>query len=269
MTQLLCTVLSGGALLLGISVDLILLGLVQTRRLKPAVHPELRRGPFGTVAVQFVLAATLFFALPPLLSTPRTEPVQAHALLVGALLYALLGGCAVASSLLYARAAFVPTFIGPRHTARHASLKGLVFGLAALPPVAAISMGGSATLDALGMEQPPQEVFLLLTDDSVPCGMRLSLIAAAVFIAPVVEELIFRGILFQALLRHRRFAYAALLSGAYFALVHLHAPSFLPLLALSVAFSAGYAATGSILTPIVMHTLFNGVSLLVYFSGSG
>ena len=28
-----------------ISVDLIL-GLVQTRRLKPAVHPELRRGPF-------------------------------------------------------------------------------------------------------------------------------------------------------------------------------------------------------------------------------
>jgi membrane protease YdiL (CAAX protease family) len=98
--------------------------------------------------------------------------------------------------------------------------------------------------------------------------MRVGLITAAVLIAPTVEEFVFRGILFRALLRHRRFAYAALLSGAYFALVHLHAPSFLPLLALSAAFSAGYAATGSILTPIVMHALFNAVSLLAYFAGS-
>jgi len=163
----------------------------------------------------------------------------------------------------------VPTFIGPRHAAWQASLKGLVFGLAALPPVAVLSQGVGTLLEALGLEQPPQEVFQWLKDASVPCGIRLGLIAAAVFIAPIIEEFVFRGILFRALLQHRRFAFAALLSGAYFALVHLHASSFLPLLALSAAFSAGYAATGSILTPIVMHTLFNGVSLLVYFSGPG
>jgi membrane protease YdiL (CAAX protease family) len=271
MTRLLCIALSGGALLFGLSVDLALLMLVQTRRLKPGmpVHPGLVRGPFGVVAVQLALAATLFFVLPTLFSAAQAEPVQARALLTGSLLYALLGGCVVAASLLYARAPIVPTFIGPRHAAWQASLKGLVFGLAALPPVAVLSQGISVALNAFGLEQQPQVVFQWLKDDSVPCGMRLGLIAAAVCIAPIVVEFVFRGILFRALLRHRRFPYAALLSGAYFALVHLHAPSFLPLLALGVTFSAGYAATGSILTPIVMHTLFNGVSLLVYFSGPG
>ena len=271
VTRLVCLALSGGALLLGVSADLALLLLVQTRRMTPILpaRREWAHGPFAAAAVQLVLVATLFFALPPLFSAPQTEPAQARALLSGSILYAVLGGCVVAASLLYARAPFAATFFGPRRSARLAILKGVFFGFAALPPVALISQGVSAALDAFGLEPPPQEVFQWLDDGSVPCGTRIGLIAAAVFIAPIVEEFVFRGILFRALLRHRRFTYAALLSGAYFALVHLHAPSFLPLLALSAAFSAGYAATGSILTPIVMHMLFNGVSLIVYFAGSG
>jgi membrane protease YdiL (CAAX protease family) len=92
------------------------------------------------------------------------------------------------------------------------------------------------------------------------------MLAAAVLIAPVVEELLFRGILLPALLKARSFLFAALLTGAYFALVHLHAPSFLPLLLLSAAFSAGYAATGSILTPMAMHAVFNLTSVMFYFA---
>jgi membrane protease YdiL (CAAX protease family) len=48
--------------------------------------------------------------------------------------------------------------------------------------------------------------------------------------------------------------------------MHLHAPSLLSLLVLSVGFSAGYAATGSILTPVVMHALFNLTGLLLFFA---
>lgn len=269
VTRLLCLAFSGGALLLGVSADLALLLLVQARRLPTALpaRGELARGPFSAAAVQLALAATLLFALQPLYGASQAEPVQPRALLSGSILYAMLGGCVVAASLLYARAPFAQTFFGFRPSMRMAILKGLFFGFATLPPVAVISQGVGAALDAFGVEQPPQEVLQWLKDGSVSCGTRLCLIAAAVFIAPVVEEFVFRGILFRAMLRHRRFAYAALLSGTYFALVHLHAPSFLPLLALSAAFSAGYAATGSILTPIVMHALFNAVSLLVYFSG--
>ncbi|MDD2461483.1 MAG: CPBP family intramembrane glutamic endopeptidase [Kiritimatiellia bacterium] len=269
-TRLACLALSGGALLLGVSADFALLLLVQARRLTPRLpaRAEWARGPFAAAAVQLALAATLLFALPTLFSAPQTEPAPARALLSGSLLYAVLGGCVVAASLIYARAPFAATFFGPCRSSRLAILKGLFFGFAALPPVALISQGVGIALDAFGLEQPPQEVFQWLGDGSVPCGMRVGLITAAVLIAPTVEEFVFRGILFRALLRHRRFAYAALLSGAYFALVHLHAPSFLPLLALSAAFSAGYAATGSILTPIVMHALFNAVSLLAYFAGS-
>ncbi|MDR2849578.1 MAG: hypothetical protein LBW77_03430 [Verrucomicrobiota bacterium] len=48
----------------------------------------------------------------------------------------------------------------------------------------------------------------------------------------------------------------------------MHGPSFLPLLALSAAFAGGYAATGSLVTPVVMHALFNFASLCFYLAGA-
>jgi membrane protease YdiL (CAAX protease family) len=76
----------------------------------------------------------------------------------------------------------------------------------------------------------------------------------------------FRGLLLPLVLKGRTFLFSALLTSLYFSLMHLHAPSLLPLLLLSVGFSAGYAATGSILTPIAMHMVFNFTGLLLFFS---
>jgi membrane protease YdiL (CAAX protease family) len=92
------------------------------------------------------------------------------------------------------------------------------------------------------------------------------LVFFAVGVAPVVEELLFRGLLLPIVLQGRSFLFGALLTSLYFALIHLHAPSLLPLLLLSVGFSAGYAATGSILTPIAMHVVFNVTGLLLFFA---
>jgi membrane protease YdiL (CAAX protease family) len=120
--------------------------------------------------------------------------------------------------------------------------------------------------ESLGFEPKLQEVFDWLGDGSLALGTRVFMMVAAIVIAPVVEETLFRGILFPSALKGRTFFSAAMITGTYFALVHFHAASFLPLLALSMAFSAGYAATGSILTPIVMHALFNLTSVLFYLA---
>jgi len=268
LTRIVFQALAGIILILGAAVDLHLGVLVQTRRLAPSLQAcaALARRPFTAFHTQLALFATLMFSLPALFQSPASATPKESALLLSPLLYALTGFLVVSLCLTYSRTSARQAFLSPTCTAREALLKGLLYGLAAIPPVVLLSMAISRTLEAFGHPTQLQEVFDWLGDGSFRLGTRLFMTVAAVVIAPVVEELLFRGILFTAVLKARRFFFAALLSGAYFALMHFHAPSFLPLLALSIAFSAGYAATGSILTPIAMHALFNLTSVLFYMA---
>jgi membrane protease YdiL (CAAX protease family) len=266
-TRLFFHALSSAMLIVGVTVDLCLLGLVQIRRLTPALPAAARvaGGPFAAFHTQLALAVTFLFALLAALQPPDAAPPQDGAFVQGTLIYAATAGLVVVCGLVYSRITFRKAFLSPRGTTGHAVKMGFLYGAAALPPVVGLSMGVSAALDGLGYLPQHQEAFEWLNAAQSP-GARLFMLAAVVVVAPVVEELLFRGILFAAVLKTRRFAFAALLSGAYFALAHLHAPSFLPLLALSAAFAAGYATTGSIVTPIIMHALFNFTSLLFYFA---
>ena len=269
LTRLLLFALAGLIFIAGTTACLGFGVLVQTRRLTPSL-PAIRRlkhTPFSMLHVQVAMAVTLFFALTAALQTPSEEAPPEAALIIGPLLYAAMAAAAILFSLFHSRASFRRAFLGRRGSAWVAFKKGLLYGIAAIPPVIVISMCVNTALETLGLETQQQAVFDWLTDDTMSLGIRLFLMASAVLIAPISEELLFRGILFNVLLKKRPFIFAALLSGFYFALVHLHMPTFLPLLALSVAFSAGYAATGSIITPIIMHTLFNLSSLIFYFSG--
>ncbi len=97
--------------------------------------------------------------------------------------------------------------------------------------------------------------------------------AVGVFMAPIVEETLFRGVLFGALRRHSRiFAYAA--SIALFALYHLwqymllgwdwslaiYALEYIPA---SLALAWAYEFTGSIWTPIFFHMLTNAAMMAI------
>jgi membrane protease YdiL (CAAX protease family) len=115
-------------------------------------------------------------------------------------------------------------------------------------------------------------------------------ILVVVVIGPFVEELVFRGAIFNGLYRLGRsfsmragegkepgrigeaisFAVAAILSSAVFALLHLE-PVLLPaLLLLAVALCALYRWSGSLLPPFVAHATFNSfTTILVILSGLG
>ena len=268
LTRLLFQALTGLSLLAGASADLCLCVLWQTRRAVPPLRAcaELAQRPFTAFHAQLALFATLLFALPALFQPASAVPPRDLTLVFGPLLYAGTGFLVVALCLAYSGSSLRRAFISPGCSAGQALKKGLLYGLAAIPPVALLSVAAATVTERIGYAPQLQEVFDWLGDDALAPGTRVFMIAAAVIIAPVVEEFLFRGILLTAVLKGRTFFFSALLSGVYFALVHFHAPSFLPLLALSIAFSAGYAATGSILTPIVMHALFNLTSVLFYFA---
>jgi len=121
----------------------------------------------------------------------------------------------------------------------------------------------STVIGELGFVAESQPVIDWLTRPETPVATRIVIIFCAVIVAPVIEEVIFRGILFPAVLRNNSFVLSALLVGCIFSLIHFHAPSFLSILMLNMFFCAGYSLTGSLITPIVMHMIFNGTATFI------
>ena len=96
------------------------------------------------------------------------------------------------------------------------------------------------------------------------------LIFGAAFAAPVVEELVYRGMVQSAVRRVVRSAWAAVvITSAGFCLMHWTVVpegsrhQLVTLLLLSVAFGAAFERTRSIGVPIVMHACFNGLNILL------
>jgi membrane protease YdiL (CAAX protease family) len=93
-------------------------------------------------------------------------------------------------------------------------------------------------------------------------GQRLPIILLAVVIAPVAEELAFRGYLYGVMRRYFGALPALVFTGVLFAIVHLNIPTLFPLFLLSCLFTVSYEATGSLLVPMTMHALFNTLNLV-------
>jgi len=92
---------------------------------------------------------------------------------------------------------------------------------------------------------------------------RVILIVAACVVIPVLEETVFRGILYRALRRQWSFAPAALASAAVFALAHLIWIGLVPYLLLGLLFAYLYERSGSLLAPWAAHGAFNGFNLAI------
>ncbi len=103
----------------------------------------------------------------------------------------------------------------------------------------------------------------------LPAGMNPYLLGAlAVVAAPLVEEFIFRGLLFRGLERMGRPALAILGSAAVFAVIHPPI-SAAPVFVLGLAAAIGLRRTGLLLTPIIAHAAYNGIVLVAGFYLSG
>ena len=99
---------------------------------------------------------------------------------------------------------------------------------------------------------------------------KWAFIALAVVVAPLVEELVFRVFVFNALWRYTPLALAALLSGAIFGAIHAVSPSQLltigiPLAAGGVVLAVVYARTRCYWSNVVTHALFNSVTIVAFF----
>jgi membrane protease YdiL (CAAX protease family) len=99
-------------------------------------------------------------------------------------------------------------------------------------------------------------------DDPVALGL---MVLAAVIVAPVCEEIIFRGYLYPVAKKYAGSTVAALFSALVFAGAHGNVAAMLPLFVFGLVLVAVYEHTGSIWAPISVHLLFNGTTVAIQF----
>lgn len=84
-------------------------------------------------------------------------------------------------------------------------------------------------------------------------------------VAPVVEEVTFRGIVFPSLRAAWGTTPALLASGVLFGVVHLQLPLALPLALIGIALAMVFLRTRSLWSSIIAHCMYNTVSLALAF----
>jgi len=130
----------------------------------------------------------------------------------------------------------------------------------------AASWATYVVLQLLGIEAPSQSV-VRVAEGAVGWGTRAAVVIVAVLLAPVAEELVFRGILLRAL-RHRFSAgWSGLISALAFALAHLaldpDAVAAVPaLFVVGLVLAAMVRATGRLSFAVGVHFGFNLAGVL-------
>lgn len=138
---------------------------------------------------------------------------------------------------------------------------GMVFGVGLVVSLVLHAISGEAV-------RAPEQV----PDDLSLVGMIVTA-TYAVVIAPVHEELFFRGVLFRSVGDRHGLGAGLLASGFGFALIHyLDGPWQDTVLLMTVMFFNGialawfYDRRGTIVTPIVAHMVFNVIGLFLIFT---
>lgn len=110
--------------------------------------------------------------------------------------------------------------------------------------------------------QIPQHMELELITESTSLPLQILIFFLAVVIAPIVEEMLFRGLIQTTLRSYFRRPWLVIaLTSALFASVHANGTHQPALFALAMGLGYAYEKSGSLFRPIFMHALFNGITI--------
>jgi membrane protease YdiL (CAAX protease family) len=176
--------------------------------------------------------------------------------------------------------------LSPRQ-ARQGLAAGAMFSLVFVPLVFGGAIATEFVYQAIGYEHPREHDLLRVLGRSSESWVRLALAAGATVVAPLAEELLFRGhaqtIFRRVLLSLKRSGSgmidtaaappawatwgAIVLASMLFASVH-DRWTWPPIFLLSLCLGWAYERTGNLWTPIAIHAAFNAVSTLIFLSGA-
>ncbi|MDD1721697.1 MAG: CPBP family intramembrane metalloprotease [Euryarchaeota archaeon] len=137
--------------------------------------------------------------------------------------------------------------------------RALLFGVAGFVVAFVAATVVSIPIEQLVGVDPTQQA---LSQTAMEPGLLPVLFLSAVLIAPIAEEIVFRGYLYKAFRDRVKPGYAILLSSALFSFIHLEWRAFIPLFVIGIVLAYVYEKTGNLIAPITVHMLNNAVAFL-------
>jgi membrane protease YdiL (CAAX protease family) len=93
---------------------------------------------------------------------------------------------------------------------------------------------------------------------------RLALAFMALILAPISEEILFRGILYPTVKRYNYPRLALWGTSLLFAAIHVNLLTFVPLFLFAIALTLLYRHTGNLVAPITAHAVFNLLNFIKF-----
>ena len=147
-------------------------------------------------------------------------------------------------------------------------LLGLGTGFGLVGIAMALALSTSLLIQALGDQAEPQKLVTLIDEEAAKpdqTGTLVFFVVMAAVVAPVVEEILFRGILYPAIKQIGYPRIAAIGTAILFALFHVNLLTYASLTAVALGLIALYEFTDNLLAPIVAHAVFNASNLTMLF----
>ncbi len=258
--------------LLGLSVVGLLvfsIGLVAYVIVGSLSHDRAIRGygSLGTILACLGVAVIVanLLTLPYFLVQQAQHPATSVALTPGGLVYSIVALDLVLLAIVYFRIVHPKVLsweqLGVTTTdIRERAVLGVGVGIVVIVGSAIID----AALQAIGIHQTQEKMFEGVLNASIP--QFIGVLLAGAVIAPIAEEIFFRGYVFTAGRQTYGLIPAFALSALLFAFAHLNAEAFIPILLIGLTFCYVYWKTGSLVPSMVAHMMNNAVALIsLYF----
>jgi uncharacterized protein len=229
---------------------------------------------FATIAVylggQLLLQIAVGLGLvgPGLVSPDVLDPEADGALLLALVVASQLFGLVLAIVFVRWRGVRLRPMLGAVRPLGRLIGQGVGLGLVA---IAGSTLIVSVLVALTGSEATPDQV---LTGGILETPLQLVLaVIAAVVLAPLAEEMLFRGLLHRGLRRRLALAPATAVSSVLFAVVHIDVVLSQPLalvglVLVGVILAVAYERTGSLVVPVVIHAVHNAVTIVAVIVAS-
>jgi membrane protease YdiL (CAAX protease family) len=141
----------------------------------------------------------------------------------------------------------------------------VIAALVALPLALGLNTLCAVLLTKVRVETVQQESMQVL-QLSVSWGQKIVFAIGAIIMAPIVEESLFRGILYPMVKQQGYPRLALFGSSLLFAGIHFNLMTFVPLFMLALVLVLLLETTDTLLAPIITHACFNGANFFIYLN---